>query len=56
MGVCPERIVAEVESVLNGHYKSGRLPELWDGNTAERIVAVLKTDVTHRHTILRLSF
>ena len=42
VGVCPERIVAEAESVLNGHYKSGRLPELWDGNTAERIVAVLK--------------
>lgn len=41
VGVCPERIVAEAESVLNGHYKAGRLPELWDGNTAERIVTLL---------------
>ncbi len=46
VGVCPERIVAEAESVLNGHYKSGRLPELWDGNTAERIVVVLKAQHT----------
>ena len=46
VGVCPERIVTEAESVLNGHYKSGRLPELWDGNTAERIVAVLKAQHT----------
>ena len=43
VGVCSERIVAEAESVLNGHYKSGCLPELWDGNAAERIVAVLKS-------------
>ncbi len=41
VGVCPERIVAEAESVLNGHYKASRLPELWDGNTAERIIALL---------------
>ena len=41
VGVCPERIVAEAESVLNGRYKSGHLPELWDGNTAERIIALL---------------
>ena len=42
VGVCPESIVAEAESVLNGHYKSGRLPELWDGNAAERIVDLFK--------------
>jgi len=43
VGVRPERIVVEAESVLNGRYKSGRLPELWDGNAAERIVAELKS-------------
>ena len=48
VGVCPERIVAEAESVLNGRYKSGWLPELWDGNAAERIVVVLKAQHTGR--------
>lgn len=42
MGVSPEGIVAAAESVLNGHYKSGGLPELWNGNSTERIVALLK--------------
>ena len=49
VGVCPERIVTEAESVLDGHYKSGRLPELWDGNTAERIVALLWNNVCDPH-------
>ena len=43
VGVRPERIVAEAESILNGHYRSDRLSEFWDGNTAERIVALLKS-------------
>lgn len=43
VGIRPERILAEAESILNGCYKSGCLPELWDGNAAERIVAVLKS-------------
>ena len=42
VGVRPERIVAEAESILNGHYKSGRLPDLWDGKASERIVALLR--------------
>ncbi len=41
VGVRPERILAEAESVLNGRYKSGRLPELWDGHAAARIAALL---------------
>lgn len=40
VGVRPERIVAAAESILNGHYKTGRLPDLWDGKAAERIVAL----------------
>ena len=40
VGVRPERIVAEAESILAGHYKSGRLPDLWDGEAARRIVAL----------------
>lgn len=42
VGVRPERIVATAESILNGHYKTGRLPDLWDGKAAERIVALLR--------------
>ena len=39
VGNDPERIVTEALTVLNG--KAGRVPELWDGQAAERIVAVL---------------
>ncbi|MEO9041780.1 MAG: UDP-N-acetylglucosamine 2-epimerase (non-hydrolyzing) [Rhodoferax sp.] len=34
-------IVAAVEEILAGRGKRGRLPELWDGHTAERIAADL---------------
>jgi len=28
--------------ILNGSYKRGKIPPLWDGKTAERIVEVLE--------------
>jgi UDP-N-acetylglucosamine 2-epimerase (non-hydrolysing) len=37
----PEKIVAEVNKVLNGQTRLSRCPSLWDGHTAERIVAIL---------------
>lgn len=37
----PEELPALVDGVLNGSWPKGRVPELWDGGTAERIVAVL---------------
>jgi UDP-N-acetylglucosamine 2-epimerase (non-hydrolysing) len=37
----PEKIVAEVRKVLGGQRRESRCPSLWDGHTAERIVAVL---------------
>ncbi len=42
--VQPERgpILAAVEDVLDGRIKQGRVPELWDGHAAERIVDVLR--------------
>jgi UDP-N-acetylglucosamine 2-epimerase (non-hydrolysing) len=37
----PEKIVAEVRKVLDGQRRESRCPSLWDGHTAERIVAIL---------------
>jgi UDP-N-acetylglucosamine 2-epimerase (non-hydrolysing) len=42
IGSSPERIVDATLAILEGRSKEGRVPELWDGRAAERIVAVLK--------------
>jgi UDP-N-acetylglucosamine 2-epimerase (non-hydrolysing) len=41
VGLDPERVGAESRKILRGEGKSGRIPALWDGRAAERIVAVL---------------
>lgn len=41
-GVDRIRILEAVDSILNGTQKHGRIPDLWDGHAAERIVEVLK--------------
>jgi len=41
VGRDPERLVREARRVLAGEAKAGRLPALWDGKAAERIVQVL---------------
>jgi len=41
VGTDTASIVREAMLVLDGHAKKGRVPELWDGNAAERIVRVL---------------
>jgi UDP-N-acetylglucosamine 2-epimerase (non-hydrolysing) len=38
VGSDPERIVAAVDAILRDGGKRGRVPELWDGRAAERIV------------------
>ncbi|MCP4512055.1 MAG: UDP-N-acetylglucosamine 2-epimerase (non-hydrolyzing) [Fuerstiella sp.] len=40
-GSDPRLLDDHLRAVLNGTYKSGRCPELWDGKAAERIVAEL---------------
>ncbi|MDQ1919508.1 non-hydrolyzing UDP-N-acetylglucosamine 2-epimerase [Massilia pseudoviolaceinigra] len=45
VGTDPVRIVAEARKVLNGEGKQGRRPHLWDGKAAERIVAILATEL-----------
>ncbi len=42
VGVDPERIIHAVQRTLSGESKAGRTPELWDGQTAGRIVTLLK--------------
>jgi UDP-N-acetylglucosamine 2-epimerase (non-hydrolysing) len=41
LGLDPERLRAALDDELAGHGKAGRIPELWDGRAAERIMAVL---------------
>jgi UDP-N-acetylglucosamine 2-epimerase (non-hydrolysing) len=48
VGTDPATIRAEAEKVLEGKGKAGRIPELWDGRTAERIVDVLERDLGER--------
>jgi UDP-N-acetylglucosamine 2-epimerase (non-hydrolysing) len=42
VGSDPAVIAAEARRVLGGERRAGRRPELWDGHTADRIVAILR--------------
>ncbi len=42
VGTDPARIVSETHRILAGEGKAGRIPELWDGRAAERIVKALR--------------
>lgn len=36
-----EEIVREAENIFNGKCKKGKMPQLWDGHTSERIIDIL---------------
>jgi UDP-N-acetylglucosamine 2-epimerase (non-hydrolysing) len=38
-----KRLVVEADAILAGRGKRGRVPALWDGRAAERIVAILSS-------------
>jgi UDP-N-acetylglucosamine 2-epimerase (non-hydrolysing) len=40
-GTNPQRIIDEAGKIMRGEGKQGRRPHLWDGNAAQRIVAIL---------------
>jgi UDP-N-acetylglucosamine 2-epimerase (non-hydrolysing) len=40
VGTDPRAILAAVHALLDGKQKTGRIPELWDGRTGERIAAL----------------
>jgi UDP-N-acetylglucosamine 2-epimerase (non-hydrolysing) len=44
VGVDPIKIRRAVDAVLAGRWKTGRLPPLWDGHSAERIVDILRKE------------
>jgi UDP-N-acetylglucosamine 2-epimerase (non-hydrolysing) len=46
VGTDPVRLVSEVEAIIAGHFKEARQPPLWDGHTAERILAELGRQVS----------
>ena len=41
----PSQINSAVLSMLNNKRKSGSVPELWDGHSAERIVQIIKNEI-----------
>jgi UDP-N-acetylglucosamine 2-epimerase (non-hydrolysing) len=45
-GTDPAAILREARKILAGQGKQGRRPHLWDGKAAERIVAVLTTELS----------
>ena len=42
VGNATEKITQLAKKIVDGKWKKGEIPELWDGQTAERIVGVLK--------------
>ena len=41
IGTNPSAIKPNMEKLFSGNWKSGSIPELWDGNTAHRLVQIL---------------
>jgi UDP-N-acetylglucosamine 2-epimerase (non-hydrolysing) len=41
VGPHPDKMLEAVKAILAGKHKQGRIPDLWDGHTAERIVEIL---------------
>ena len=43
IGPEPEKLLAVANEIIAGKSKKGKIPQLWDGHTAERIVALLSS-------------
>ncbi|MEE9440060.1 MAG: UDP-N-acetylglucosamine 2-epimerase (non-hydrolyzing) [Saprospiraceae bacterium] len=41
VGTNPDNIVPYLQKLISGNWKKGGIPELWDGKTADRIVAII---------------
>jgi UDP-N-acetylglucosamine 2-epimerase (non-hydrolysing) len=53
VGTEPLKIVAAARDILDGKGKVGRIPPLWDGKAAERVVEVLLQLVSSRENVAR---
>lgn len=42
VGIDPDKIVDESFKILSGQSKQGKIPPMWDGNAAQRIVEILE--------------
>ena len=38
VGTDPKKITPEIKKIVNGKWKKGTIPELWDGNASKRII------------------
>lgn len=48
-GTDTQKIISLAYQVLDGKWKSGKIPELWDGHTAERIIQTIEENLkNHR--------
>lgn len=52
VGTDPERIVGVAFEILRGKSKVGRIPPLWDGKAAERIIQILLQAVPRHETMV----
>lgn len=50
VGCDPTKILEESINIINGNGKKGRMPNLWDGRAAERIVKILVENYTNQQT------
>jgi len=41
VGTDPERLLKLCDDAINGRWKKGKIPELWDGNASRRIIDIL---------------
>ncbi|PKO54242.1 MAG: UDP-N-acetylglucosamine 2-epimerase (non-hydrolyzing), partial [Betaproteobacteria bacterium HGW-Betaproteobacteria-21] len=46
VGTDPQALIAAAKAILDGGGKAGRIPEYWDGHTAERIASHLSSWLT----------
>lgn len=51
-GTDPAKILAAARRILAGESKAGRIPPLWDGHAAERIVDILRRVVPRKESVV----